>query len=50
MDKDKTFSKIAPPSDEEASVRGRQYRKAGNRKLIRRQDEVELGFRMSGPW
>ena len=45
MDKDKTFSKIAPPSDEEASVRGRQYRKAGNRKLIRRQDEVELGFR-----
>lgn len=48
MDKQKTFSKIAPPNEQEGAMRGRQYRKVGNRKLVRRQDEVELG--VDGVW
>ncbi len=48
MDKEKTFSKIASPKIEEGEMRGRQRRKVGNRSLMKRADEVELG--VNGVW
>jgi hypothetical protein len=48
MDKQKTFSKIATPKGEEVAMRGRQRRKVGNRSLVKRVDEVELG--VDGVW
>ena len=42
MDNQKTFSKIAPPN-QEGDMGRLKLRKAGNRKLVRRADEVELG-------
>lgn len=48
MDKNKTFSKIAPPEAEEVAMRGRQRRKVGNRSLMKRADEVDLG--VNGVW
>jgi len=48
MDKQKTFSKIATPEGEEVAMRGRQRRKVGNRSLVKRVDEVDLG--VNGVW
>ena len=48
MDKQETFSKIATPEGEEVAMRGRQRRKVGNRSLVKRVDEVDLG--VNGVW